>query len=412
MTKGTSRRKPPRRARSSLAAARIALITASVGLVAFLAVCELLSGGAGGHLAGRLFGTRDLSRTACRIDRAVDATLVKLTISDMESEREERASGRYVWPYWRKSGRIPHGVSTVECNLAMTKAVSGAGGRIVRATERGPDWRGLTTLDMRMGFREIETHRVGLKESPASEDDEPGASAAARSSGAPERAAPRVAIIIDDFGHNNSKVATGFAEVDFPITMSVLPHCLSTTAIAAQAHQAGKEILAHLPMEPEGYPEVDPGPGALLASHSLGEIKGLVEKALNDVPFAVGVNNHMGSALTKDSARMRAVMQSLKGTGLFFVDSMTTPMSVAYKEARRAGVPSARNLMYLDSDIDQRGTVDVEAQLAELEELAWRRGEAIGIGHPRKETLRMLRKKLPEMVERGIELVFVSELAR
>jgi polysaccharide deacetylase 2 family uncharacterized protein YibQ len=109
---------------------------------------------------------------------------------------------------------------------------------------------------------------------------------------------------------------------------------------------------------------------------------------------------------------MRVVMRKLKDAGLYFLDSMTTPESVGVSEARRAGVPTTRNRMFIDSPVDEQGRIDVESQLAELVEIARKRGEAVGLGHPHPETLRVLRKVLPELEREGIDLVFVSELVR
>ena len=68
--------------------------------------------------------------------------------------------------------------------------------------------------------------------------------------------------------------------------------------------------------------------------------------------------------------------------------------------------------MFIDSPLDELGRIDVEAQLGELVAIARRRGQAVGIGHPHPETLRVLRRALPELREAGVELVFVSELVR
>jgi polysaccharide deacetylase 2 family uncharacterized protein YibQ len=199
--------------------------------------------------------------------------------------------------------------------------------------------------------------------------------------------------------------------MDAPIAISILPGTPHCRAIAEAARRAGKEVLLHAPMEPSGYPEVDPGDGALLLDHTHWEIRTLMNAAIDEIPEAIGVNNHMGSAFTRDRGRMRTVINVLRGRGLFFLDSMTTPESTGFSEAARAGIPALRNNMFIDSQLDELGTVDVAGQLAELEAIARKRGGAIGIAHPHEETLQSLKRLLPEMEERGIELVAISELA-
>lgn len=384
---------------------RLWLIVGAVLIVVLLVIWELVGTGTGTKPTGLLLGRRDLSPAAERVDDAVSAALVKLGILDVRNDGEEWEEGRRRWLHWEKQGRIPCGLSPFECNLEITNAVRSAGGRVLRVREQDPDWGGLAALDMRFGVGPFETHRIRLKESPPTED-------ASHSRRWVRDGPPRVAIVIDDFGYAGPERAAEFLEMDVPITISILPGTPYSRATAQAARRAGKEVLLHAPMQPEGYPTVDPGEGALLLDHTPGEIRAILNAAIDEIPEAVGVNNHMGSAFTRDRGRMRTVVGVLKERGLFFLDSMTTPQSTGFSEAARAGIPALRNNMFIDSQLDELGTVDVARQLAELEAIARSRGGAVGIAHPYPETLRSLKRLLPEMVGRGIELVGISELAR
>lgn len=382
---------------------RIWAVTVAAALVLVLGAVELIQSGRFGSFATRVKGPGDLTGIATELERAIEAELVKLGVSGAISERQDMQDGRYTWKHTETRGRIPYDVSIYECNLAITRVVRRSGGRVIRGADKGPDYRDLRTLDMRIGYGDIETHRLVLKQSSASD---------AREAVAAAGSTPRIAIVIDDFGYNGSETAMGVIDLDFPVTISVLPDCPHTTDIAQAAHRAGKEVIAHVPMEPRGYPEVDPGEGALMSNHSREQLVRRINAALDDVPYAVGANNHMGSAFTSQHIPMRVFMGKLRERGLFFLDSMTTPESVGLSEARRAGVPAARNRMFIDSPLDESGRIDVESQLAELVAVARKLGSAVGLGHPHPETLRALRKVLPELAGEGIELVFVSELAR
>ncbi len=403
MPRGRSRKARNAARARTFSLIRIAAVTIAAALVLILGGLELISGGKLGSFATKLRGPRDLTGIVTELTRAIDGELVKLGVSGATSEREDREDGRYTWTHVEKNGRIPHDISIYECNLAITRAVRRAGGRVIRGADEGPDYRGLKTLVMWIGHGDIETHRLTLKESAGADERDGLASATST---------PRIAIVIDDFGYSGSETVMGMINLDFPITISVLPLCPHTTDIAHAAHRAGKEVIVHIPMEPRGYPEIDPGEGALMNDHTKEQLVRRIDAALDDVPHAEGANNHMGSAFTSQHIPMRVVMRKLKDAGLYFLDSMTTPESVGVSEARRAGVPTTRNRMFIDSPVDEQGRIDVESQLAELVAIARKRGEAVGLGHPHPETLRVLRKVLPELEREGIDLVFVSELVR
>jgi polysaccharide deacetylase 2 family uncharacterized protein YibQ len=139
------------------------------------------------------------------------------------------------------------------------------------------------------------------------------------------------------------------------------------------------------------------------------EFTAQMENALATVPLAVGVNNHMGSRLTEDRAAMQMVMQLLKQHNLFFLDSRTSPKSLAYQVARELGVRTAQRHIFLDNDTDP---FKIATQLHRLAALAREYGSAIGIGHPYPETVQSLRDTLQEVQRTGIEVVPVSRLVQ
>ncbi|MBD3348323.1 MAG: hypothetical protein GF400_03885 [Candidatus Eisenbacteria bacterium] len=400
MPRGRSKKSVIERRARALALTRLYLVAAALVVVALLIALELSQSGAWTSLRADLFGPRDLTESAEALNDAIDARLIRLGILDVSSASEEEEDETGAWVSWEKRGRIPHGLGIFYCNAGITEAVRSSGGHVIRVTESGPDWRGSLTLDMRLGVGGVETHHIILRESHEPPDRETG-----RDGGI------RIAILIDDLGYNRGEVVEGLLSLDFPVSVSILPGTPYCEVLAREAREAGVEVLAHLPMEPADYPEVDPGEGALLLEHSHWENRERVDAALDQVPGAVGANNHMGSSFCRDRARMSTVAAAVSARGMFYVDSMTTPASEGYAAARNAGVPTVRNNMFIDSLLDEEGRVDVHSQLAALEEIARKRGFGVGIGHPHPETLEALRSEIPEMQARGIEFVLVSELA-
>ncbi|PYO34344.1 MAG: hypothetical protein DMD86_08770 [Candidatus Rokuibacteriota bacterium] len=217
------------------------------------------------------------------------------------------------------------------------------------------------------------------------------------------RGGPRVAVIVDEMGGRRD-VFDSLRELARPVTLALLPGLPLSPSMARESSRSGMEALLDLPMEPYRYPQMDPGPGALLMSTPHDEIRRLVGRHLEALPGVVGVTNHMGSRLTEDRARMRTLLEVLAARRLFLVDAYTSNLSVAYDEARGLGVRAARRQVLMDADRDE--------SWAEVAAWAERRGEVIAIAHGQLAAARLLREQIPRWEARGLRLVPVSELAR
>jgi polysaccharide deacetylase 2 family uncharacterized protein YibQ len=194
---------------------------------------------------------------------------------------------------------------------------------------------------------------------------------------------PRIALIIDDLGQAFC-YARPFLELGVPMTFAVLPRLRKTHDLAVKIHREGHEIMLHQPMEPS-QSDIDPGPGALFVGDGGNRIVETMEENISRVPFAVGVNNHMGSKFTARAKEMNQVLKVVKRKNLFFVDSLTTNRSTAYRTAKRLEVSTARRNIFLDNRLEESAIL---SQLHRLERIALKYGRAIGIGHPFPETAR------------------------
>jgi polysaccharide deacetylase 2 family uncharacterized protein YibQ len=218
---------------------------------------------------------------------------------------------------------------------------------------------------------------------------------------------PRVAIIFDDAGYGIRAIRE-IEAIGRPVTLSILPHLPYSTLIAEQAPARGVQVMLHLPMEPDND-AIQLGEGGIRAAMSDEEIRRTVAADLATVPHVVGANNHMGSLGTSDPRVMRAVLEELKSRHLFFVDSVTSPHSVAVQVAHGLGVPIAARAVFLDNQDEEEY---VRGQFRALIALAQTRGQAIAIGHVGRVTAKVLIALLPEFDEAGIQLVRVSDLVR
>ena len=217
---------------------------------------------------------------------------------------------------------------------------------------------------------------------------------------------PLMTIIMDDLGRSplTAEMLVSFAE---PVTFAILPGEPHAVQVAEIAHAADHEVMLHVPMEPQGYPAVNPGDDALFVAQSDAEIRRRFDLLLGRIPYVTGTNNHMGSRFTEDARALSPVMESLREKGLFFIDSRTTGQSRVTEIARQFGVPTMDRDVFLDNVAEVSAIV---REIKRLENKARRQGSAIGICHPYPETLEALRRELPEMHGRGITVVPVSVL--
>jgi polysaccharide deacetylase 2 family uncharacterized protein YibQ len=214
-----------------------------------------------------------------------------------------------------------------------------------------------------------------------------------------------VAIIIDDLGYDH-KIAAKFLSLEVPLTFAILPHSPFQKKIADMAHASGIQTMLHLPMEPNKYPSVNPGPGTLLSTMAPNELIAQLEENLDAVPYIKGVNNHMGSKLTTGSDQIHQVFSVLKQRGLYFVDSRTTRETICRSSAKLFQLPFAQRDVFIDHF--QKPDF-IRKQLKELVLIAHRKGQAVGIAHPHKVTYRILKELLPEIREK-VQVVPASEI--
>jgi len=217
---------------------------------------------------------------------------------------------------------------------------------------------------------------------------------------------PKVAVIIDDMGYS-LKAINEVCSIKKPLTISILPFSPLAQETARIAHQDNLEVMLHLPLESLNSQEGNDIEGIIHSRMSEEETRQAVETDLAQVPFLSGVNNHMGSKITAEEPQMRIILESIKKRNLFFIDSRTTGRSLAYKLSQELGIPSAYRHVFLDTENKDNY---IKKRLIELFHMAQKNGEAVGIGHPTEETLRVLKENFYLVDAYNIEAVFASQI--
>ena len=218
---------------------------------------------------------------------------------------------------------------------------------------------------------------------------------------------PQLAVIIDDFGYSMNETISGFMTLKQPFTAAVIPGRPYSTQVDERLNAQQIQTLIHMPMVTITNATSEPD-FALSDELSDGEIQRRLKKARREVPKSIGMNNHQGSGGTQSRKVMIEVTDFLAGQNMFFIDSRTIAASIAETVAREKKVPTNSRDVFLDEVDDPEA---IAGELFRLARIAKERGEAIGIGHCRPNTLTTLKKYLPALAEAGFDLVPVSKLA-
>ena len=219
----------------------------------------------------------------------------------------------------------------------------------------------------------------------------------------PPEARARAAIIIDDMGQDMT-IARKLAAIDADLTFSVLPHERYTSDVARYLHKRGRQVLLHPPMEGNGK---NPGQGAIYGDTDPARAAAILRESLKLVPYAQGVNNHMGSVVTRNREIMGTLFSVLNEQDLFFIDSLTTGASICSAAAEEENLPFKARDVFLDNE---QSAEYISGQIENLAETALRHGQAIGICHPHQATYQTLAREIPRLEDMGIEIVKVSAL--
>ena len=195
--------------------------------------------------------------------------------------------------------------------------------------------------------------------------------------------------------------------VPLRLTWSVLPFAPYTREYTLAAKERGFEILMHQPLETIAG-KVNPGPGLIRRNWSEAEILRQLDLNLQQVPEAVGLNNHMGTTGPDDGLLTRTLMLELKRRNLFYIDSRTD-RSIAESYACSIGVPFAKRAVFIDH---YRELEPNKTAVRQLIKNALRDGQAIGIGHVRPGTARLITEMIPEFQSAGVIIVPISELVK
>jgi len=333
------------------------------------------------------FGLYDFSTKGKSLDKSINSLFTKWNVKKedfLKTTQTRKEKGKEVWYYHLLEIILPKNVKLTDLEKDFREEIPKAGGEIYNFEQYKKD--NFEVLKFDIGIKPIHTHSIFLKQPIYF----------------------RIAILIDDLGWDED-IAKDLLKIDAPLSLSIIPKLPFSKSIAEEAKQKNRDILIHIPMESHD-PQKMKNKNEFLRTTTEKEIlEKQVEDYLLSVPYAIGVNNHMGSKFTEDREAMEIVLRKIKEKNLFFVDSMTSPKSIAYKLAQELEIKTGYRSVFLDN-VKEMGYI--KTQILELMSLSKKNGEAIGIAHPDKNTLSAIKDMLPRLSEDGIMIVPISHLVR
>jgi len=286
---------------------------------------------------------------------------------------------------------VPKRASLYRINDALTQAIQVLGGNVIRGIERPGPVSG-TLLDLRLGYGDRVTHAITVEPSEAVAD--PGA---------------QIAFVVTDLDRSSMKLYRSFMRSPVLFSVALRPDKSEATRMAKEVRQDNHEVLLHLPMEPKGYPRVDPGKDAILLDLSRIEIEDRIARCLSAIGPVQAVVSRLGSAALNDPDVMRAVLDELKRRDLPFIDSHPSGPSMVEEIGEETG---ARTLIVGASLDDDKGTAaSVRAKIKEIAATAVQRGTLVVMVRPSALVLDILESELPRIKALGVELVPISRVA-
>lgn len=192
-------------------------------------------------------------------------------------------------------------------------------------------------------------------------------------------AKPQLAIVIDDLG-NSATDCTFFAQTPVSLNCAVIPGQSASRVCANIVKEKGQTLLIHFPWENLGKNPAAHYPIRITSAMTTENIREMFTRAFMSVPCADGINNHMGSVLSKNPAAMQKVMTIMAGLPQkkFFLDSHTSNQTKAYIYAYMYGISTAVNNYFLDGFQNE---IYIKKQFGYAVASAEKNGSAIAICH-------------------------------
>jgi polysaccharide deacetylase 2 family uncharacterized protein YibQ len=216
---------------------------------------------------------------------------------------------------------------------------------------------------------------------------------------------PRIALVISGMGLSQTGTQNAITALPKDVTLAFAPYGSSLQRWVDKARADGHEVLLQVPLEPDNYPEQDPGEHTLLVSTDHRAIEQDLQWVLGRVTSYAGVMNYMGARFTSDDHAMMPFLGEVGERGLYYLDDGSSPQSHSDVVGEALQVPVVKADRILDQG---RSAGEIGRELDALEAIARTRGIAVGVASAFPTSVETIAKWAREAPARGIVIVPAS----
>jgi len=215
---------------------------------------------------------------------------------------------------------------------------------------------------------------------------------------------PRIVIVIGGLGLSQTVTQSAIDALPEDVTLAFAPYGSSLQRWVGKAREGHHEVLLQIPMEPGGYEEQNPGAHTLLASGGASNRDDL-HWVLSRMTGYAGVMNYLGGRFTADDTALLPILGEIGERGLFYLDDGSSPRSRTEEVGKALNVP----VLTADSTLDRERTqAGIENELNALEDLARRRGLAVGVATAFPISVQTIAQWVSQAESRGVVVVPAS----
>lgn len=300
-------------------------------------------------------------------------------------------------PQVRWTVTLDRGAAPLLVNHSVTRSVEAGGAQVLSGRER-PGKDGELVVTLVIGVPDHPTHRLDIVRPAEPDDDAP-------------RANGKLALLLFAATEDESLLVAA-CQRDEVFAVAAPATGSGKGPVLRAAQEKKREVVLFMPMEPENYPRVNPGPATLLVNMGSGEIEQRLRREIDVASPAVAVANLMGSFATQDEAFMKAVYEALKREHLPFLHVNGVPRSVCRVLASRVGAAYDEPDVMLDSEVRRGDPKGLDRAWNAAVQRAQERGSAIVLLRINERSAPWLDRALSAKRLEGVELAPLSSVIR